>query len=109
MLFSVVLSLAALAVAAPAEIKARANTVCGKTTYYDSDVSDAANAACQYVQSGGTAGSSTYPHKYNDYEGFGFNGVQAPYYEFPILSSFKVYTGGMCNPVAWKLCASLIP
>jgi ribonuclease T1 len=35
----------------------------------------------------------SYPHTYNDYEGFDFP-VDGPYQEFPILSSFEVYTGG---------------
>lgn len=34
-----------------------------------------------------------YPHQYNDYEGFSFP-TSAPWYEFPILSSYEVYTGG---------------
>lgn len=34
-----------------------------------------------------------YPHQYNNYEGFSFP-TSAPWYEFPILSSYKVYTGG---------------
>ncbi|OTA80808.1 hypothetical protein M434DRAFT_86027, partial [Hypoxylon sp. CO27-5] len=42
----------------------------------------------------GVIGSDEYPHQYNDYEGFKFPDA-APYYaEFPILSSFKPYTGG---------------
>lgn len=34
-----------------------------------------------------------YPHQYNNYEGFSFP-TASPWYEFPILSSYKVYTGG---------------
>lgn len=34
-----------------------------------------------------------YPHQYNDNEGFSFP-TGGPWYEFPILSTFKVYTGG---------------
>jgi hypothetical protein len=34
-----------------------------------------------------------YPHQYNDYEGFSFP-TAAPWYEFPILNSFAVYSGG---------------
>lgn len=41
--------------------------------------------------------SDSYPHQYNDYEGFSFP-TAAPWYEFPILSSFKVYTGGSPGP-----------
>jgi ribonuclease len=32
-------------------------------------------------------------YRYNDYEGFSFP-VSGPYYEFPILSSEQVYSGG---------------
>ena len=42
---------------------------------------------------GSVAGSSTYPHKYNNYEGFDFP-VTGPYEEFPILKSGAVYSGG---------------
>lgn len=34
-----------------------------------------------------------YPHQYNNYEGFSFP-TAAPWYEFPILSTYNVYTGG---------------
>ena len=37
--------------------------------------------------------SDNYPHRYNNYEGFDFP-TSGPWYEFPILSSHKVYTGG---------------
>lgn len=38
-----------------------------------------------------------YPHEYHDYEGFSFPTV-APWYEFPILSSYDPYTGGSPGP-----------
>jgi hypothetical protein len=57
-------------------------------------VSAAANAACSYVEDGSTAGGSKYPEKYNDYEGFTFDGVDGPYYEFPIMSDGSIYDGG---------------
>ena len=38
-------------------------------------------------------GSGSYPHQYKNYEGFDFP-TDAPWYEFPILSSFAVYSGG---------------
>jgi len=46
-----------------------------------------------YYQDGQTVGSGKYPHQYNDYEGFNFPSA-GPYYEFPILNSYKPYTGG---------------
>lgn len=42
-------------------------------------------------------GSGGYPHVYNDYEGFGFPDA-GPYYEFPVLGSYVVYTGGSPGP-----------
>lgn len=75
----------------------QSSTTCGNQYYSSSEISDAANAACNYVQSGDEAGSSTYPHQYNDYEGFSFPD-SGPYYEFPILSSGNVYSGGSPGP-----------
>jgi hypothetical protein len=68
---------------------------CGKDNYTTSQVTAAQNAACGFVKSGSTAGSSTYPHSYRDTEGFTFAGVSGPYFEFPILVGGKVYNGGM--------------
>jgi hypothetical protein len=67
---------------------------CGSNDYSPQAISDASNAACDHVISGTTAGKSTYPHKYNDYEGFTFKDVSGPYYEFPILPSGRAYSGG---------------
>ncbi|XWW97100.1 hypothetical protein V2A60_005081 [Cordyceps javanica] len=86
------LSLVAVASAAPAELVSRDATTCGNVHYSAGQVDSASQAACKYVQNGGTAGGSTYPHKYNNYEGFNFP-VDGPYYEFPIKSG-GVYTGG---------------
>lgn len=38
-------------------------------------------------------GSNNYPHTFNNREGFSF-GASGPYQEFPVLNTFKVYTGG---------------
>lgn len=96
MQFSVVAFLSALALvsAAPAELERRAAATCGSTSYSAGAVDAASSASCQHVRNGDKAGSSTYPHKYNNYEGFNFKGLSGPFYEFPILSSGKVYTGG---------------
>ncbi|OJD31906.1 guanyl-specific ribonuclease f1 [Diplodia corticola] len=77
--------------AKPLEVRQSATT-CGSTSYTAAQVRAAANAACSYYQAGDTAGSSTYPHTYNNYEGFDF-AVSGPYQEFPLLKS-GVYTGG---------------
>ncbi|KFY04838.1 hypothetical protein O988_00487 [Pseudogymnoascus sp. VKM F-3808] len=80
------------AVAALPTLEVRAATTCGSTSYTAAQVSSAAAAACQYVKDGSTAGSSTYPHQYNNYEGFNF-AVAGPWQEFPLLKS-GAYTGG---------------
>ena len=54
---------------------------------------DESNAGAVYHR----LGSDHYPHQYNDYEGFSFP-TAAPWYEFPILSSYTVYTGGSPGP-----------
>lgn len=54
-------------------------------------MSAAQEAGYKLQSSGSEAGS--YPHEYHDYEGFDFP-VSGTYYEFPILSSGKVYSGG---------------
>jgi hypothetical protein len=77
-----------------AEIEARqCATVCGSVCYTSTELSNARTAAARYVSQGTVAGSSTYPHVYNNYEGFHFD-VSGPYYEFPILASGATYTGG---------------
>jgi hypothetical protein len=82
-------------VAAPveAEIEARQCYVqCGNVCYTSSQVSAARSKGYSYYQQGTEAGSSTYPHKYNNYEGFDFL-VSGPYEEFPLRTG-GVYTGG---------------
>ncbi|KKK20520.1 hypothetical protein P175DRAFT_0493546 [Aspergillus ochraceoroseus IBT 24754] len=64
---------------------------CGSTCYRASDVSDAQEQGYSLYQSGETV--HNYPHVYHDYEGFDFP-VSGTYYEFPIMSSYEVYTGG---------------
>lgn len=66
---------------------------CGSVCYTSAQVTAARNSGYNYVKQGGTAGGSTYPHKYNNYEGFDFL-VGGTYYEFP-LKTGAVYTGGM--------------
>ncbi|KAK1243286.1 hypothetical protein MKX07_003914 [Trichoderma sp. CBMAI-0711] len=99
MQFFSLLSLVAFVSAAPlAELAASDEATCG-TVYYSSEaVSSASAAACEYVQTGETAGGSTYPHRYKNYEGFYFKGLEGPFYEFPILSSGETYDGGRPGP-----------
>lgn len=66
---------------------------CGSTCYYQTTIDAAVAKGYSLFQSGKTLGSDKYPHEYNDYEGFDFS-VEGPWYEFPILNTFKVYAGG---------------
>lgn len=76
-----------------AEIDTRACYVtCGSVCYTSAQVSAARTKGYSYYQSGSEAGSSTYPHTYNNYEGFTFL-VSGPYQEFPLKTS-GAYTGG---------------
>ena len=59
--------------------------------YSSSAVSAAANEGYSLEQSGDDV--NDYPHVYNNYEGFDFS-VDPTYYEFPILSSGQIYSGG---------------
>lgn len=105
------------------ELETRGTCVyyCGSTCYWQSDIDAALNQGYTYFEEGETVGmlspgsdvrtrvykalanrnrpegSDEYPHQYNDYEGFTFP-TAAPWYEFPILSSYKVYTGGSPGP-----------
>ncbi|KAF2264849.1 guanyl-specific ribonuclease F1 [Lojkania enalia] len=80
----------------PLEIRQSGSITCGSTTYTSSQVTGARNSGYNYVKQGGTAGGSSYPHTYNNYEGFDFL-VSGPYYEFPLLKS-GAYTGGSPGP-----------
>ncbi|KAI1375850.1 hypothetical protein F4677DRAFT_102775 [Hypoxylon crocopeplum] len=66
---------------------------CGSVCYWQEDIDEAVKQGYGLYQSGDTVGSNDYPHEYEDREGFDFPGA-APYYEFPILSSFDPYDGG---------------
>lgn len=68
-----------------------ADYACGSNTYSASEVSAAQDAGYKLYQEG--SDDDSYPHQYNDYEGFKFP-VSGNWYEFPILSSGKVYDGG---------------
>jgi hypothetical protein len=70
---------------------------CGSTCYTSSQVSAARSAGLNYYRQGTKAGSSTYPHTYNNYEGFDFL-VSGPYQEFPLRTS-GAYTGGKSSGI----------
>ncbi|OCT47033.1 Guanyl-specific ribonuclease Ms [Cladophialophora carrionii] len=66
---------------------------CANVCYWQSDIDAAVSRGFELLESGQTLGSGDYPHQYNNFEGFDFP-VSGPWYEFPILSSFQVYSGG---------------
>lgn len=68
---------------------------CGTICYYSRTVSAAQSKGYSLYSSGSDI--SSYPHVYNNLEGFDFP-VTGPYYEFPILRTFEVYTGGSPGP-----------
>ncbi|KAL7626790.1 hypothetical protein AAE478_003564 [Parahypoxylon ruwenzoriense] len=70
---------------------------CGSTCYWQEDIDEALQKGYSLHEAGQTVGSNDYPHQYNNREGFDFPD-QAPYYEFPILSSFDPYNGGSPGP-----------
>ncbi|CAE6444604.1 hypothetical protein ACGC1H_005819 [Rhizoctonia solani] len=101
---AVVAVLSGLALAIPAPSKTTPldkRTISGVTaadcdgfTFTSSQVAAAASAAASRIASGTTVGSNSYPHVFNNREGFTFNsGCRAPFYEFPLFRS-QVYTGG---------------
>lgn len=82
-----------LANGSPIEARETCVYTCGTVCYWQSDIDAAVKKGYSLHQSGSTLGSGEYPHQYNNYEGFSFPTV-APWYEFPILSTFAVYAGG---------------
>ncbi|KAL4796823.1 Ribonuclease/ribotoxin [Aspergillus venezuelensis] len=82
-----------LAAALPAELETRQSCAytCGSVCYSSSAVGAAISRGYSLQSSGDDV--NNYPHVYNNYEGFDFN-VSPTYYEFPILSSGSIYSGG---------------
>ncbi|KAL3473404.1 Ribonuclease/ribotoxin [Aspergillus californicus] len=82
-----------LALALPTDLETRQSCAytCGSVCYTSSAVSSARSAGYRYVSSGDDV--NNYPHVYNNYEGFDFS-VSPTYYEFPIMSSGSIYSGG---------------
>ncbi|KAJ5513846.1 hypothetical protein N7463_003398 [Penicillium fimorum] len=95
MQYTKILALATLfissALAAPVEVEARAcAATCGTVCYTSSAISAAQEAGYKLESTNDDV--NDYPHEYHNYEDFDFP-VSGTYYEFPILSSGKVYTG----------------
>ncbi|KAI1818793.1 ribonuclease-domain-containing protein [Poronia punctata] len=82
-------------VSGAAILKQRADCAytCGNICYTQDDISAAVDQGYGYYQDDEQVGDNDYPHQYNNYEGFDFPD-EGPWYEFPILSSYDVYTGG---------------
>ncbi|KAF2657767.1 ribonuclease-domain-containing protein, partial [Lophiostoma macrostomum CBS 122681] len=79
--------------ASPIHQRASCVYTCGSVCYWQEDIDEAVAAGYKQLKAGTTLGSGSYPHVYNDYEGFSFP-TSKPWYEFPILSSYAPYTGG---------------
>ncbi|KPI37173.1 Guanyl-specific ribonuclease F1 [Cyphellophora attinorum] len=77
----------------PLEIRQSCAATCTSACYYESTVEEALQAGCQRYREDDPV--SSYPHQYNNYEGFDFP-IAGPYQEFPILRSYNnnPYTGG---------------
>ncbi|KAH8161922.1 hypothetical protein CIB48_g6342 [Xylaria polymorpha] len=66
---------------------------CGNVCYSQSDLDQAVSQGFGYFENGQAVGSGSYPHQYKNFEGFNFPDP-GPWYEFPVLRSGNVYTGG---------------
>ncbi|EFQ95227.1 hypothetical protein CFE70_003148 [Pyrenophora teres f. teres 0-1] len=86
------LALALPTSAVAVETRQNCYATCGTVCYTSAQVSAAVKAGYSYYNNNDEAGSSTYPHTYNNYEGFNFP-VSGPYQEFPLKKS-GTYTGG---------------
>lgn len=75
-------------------VLAQSEVTCGRNDYTYAEIEEAAEAACEHVQDRTTVGRNSYPHRYNNFEGFEFDGVDGPYYNFPLMDNGNVYTGG---------------
>ncbi|KAI1752443.1 guanine specific ribonuclease N1 [Xylaria castorea] len=89
----VLAAISAVTVSGAAVQRQSCATTCGTVCYTQSEIDQAVNQGYGYYQDDETVGNDNYPHQYNNYEGFDFPD-QGPWYEFPILSSGRVYTGG---------------
>ncbi|KAH6658068.1 Ribonuclease/ribotoxin [Truncatella angustata] len=78
-------------VEAVAEKRATCVYTCGTVCYWQEDIDEALAKGYSLEKSGSAL--NNYPHQYNNYEGFSFP-TASPWYEFPILSTYNVYTGG---------------
>lgn len=74
-------------------VEKRAGQTCGSVVYTAAQVNAASSKAYSLYKAGTTLGSNSYPHKFNNNEGFTF-AVSGPYQEFPIMASGAVYSGG---------------
>ncbi|KAG6036496.1 hypothetical protein E4U41_005701 [Claviceps citrina] len=92
------LSLALSSFLAAAVAAAGGSATCGSTEYSSEAVAKAADASCQRVKKGTAVGSNSYPHQYKNFEKFSLKGLSGPFYEFPILASGQIYSGGSPGP-----------
>ncbi|KAK4041300.1 Ribonuclease/ribotoxin [Parachaetomium inaequale] len=92
LLTALTVSAAPLPAEAEGQVEARACAfTCGSVCYTSSQISAALNKGYSLQQGGDDI--NNYPHQYNNYEGFDFP-TSGPWYEFPIMASHSVYSGG---------------
>ncbi|KAK4198929.1 putative guanyl-specific ribonuclease [Triangularia verruculosa] len=98
--------------AAPALQERACAYTCGTVCYQTSHITAARNKGHQLRLAGQNISQSpflirgavninqasdSYPHRYNNYEGFNFP-TPAPWYEYPIMKTYAVYNGGSPGP-----------
>ncbi|KAH7038029.1 Ribonuclease/ribotoxin [Microdochium trichocladiopsis] len=83
--------------AGPIENRQSCQYTCGSVCYWAEDIQEAVAQGYGYYQDNQQVGSNDYPHSYNNYEGLPLL-VSGPYQEFPILKTYKPYTGGSPGP-----------
>ncbi|KAK4211227.1 hypothetical protein QBC37DRAFT_376268 [Rhypophila decipiens] len=71
--------------------------MCGNTCYWLTDVHAAMHEGHKLQASGQGNDPESYPHQYNNNENFEFP-TPAPWYEFPIMSTYTLYKGGNPGP-----------
>ncbi len=86
-----ILTLSASIIATPLLQLRQCADTCGNTCYSNSDIDAAVQQGYSDLQSG--SDPDKYPHQSKDYQGFRFPDP-APFYEFPILSKERPFSGG---------------
>ena len=88
---------AAPAAAATIDERQSCVAVCGNVCYWTEDINEAVSTGYNYYRQGKQIGSNKYPHNLDGRDGFTWY-TNPPYYEFPIMSNYRPYTGGSPGP-----------